>query len=177
MDNAPKTFKVDRHKQLVPLNPGLETNFVCSFEIKSLDGKPFQTTIVEQGQIKPTQYREVDDGFISGQLEGDGTPRSYFLVLRAQEPCECTVKIVLSPKQQVQPHQQTHQQSQQTHNKTVANSGDPPPPPPSQPNKFLKPKWIVGMVIGVVVLYLLYRYRAQLMDKLNLGSKTPFSKN
>src|SRR5574344_298110 len=98
MDASTKTYQVDKHKQLIPIN-GSMVNFSCFFEVTSKDKKPFNITIVEQGEIKPKQYKLVDNGYINGQIESDGQLKSYFLVLKSQPPCECDVRIVLKPKE------------------------------------------------------------------------------
>ena len=98
MDASTKTYQVDKHKQLIPIN-GSMVNFSCFFEVTSKDKKPFNITIVEQGEIKPKQYKLVDNGYINGKLESDGQLKSYFLVLKSQQPCECNVTIKLQPKE------------------------------------------------------------------------------
>ena len=168
MDTGTKTYQIDKHKQLIPLN-GSMVNFSCMFEVKSKDNKPFNITIVEQGEIKPKQYKLVENGYINGQLESDGQLKSYFLVLKAQQPCECDVRIIVKPKEQ----------------------GEKPPPPippqPSQPESNKSPsttmpqqtqmmvqttgesyfqmKYIVGLSVTLIIVYLLYKYRKTIFEK------------
>jgi hypothetical protein len=98
MDTNTKIYQIDKHKQLIPLN-GATVNFSCFFEVKSKDNKPFQIAIVEQGEIKPKQWKLAENGSINGQFESDGQLKSYFIVLKAQNPCECNVQIIVKPKE------------------------------------------------------------------------------
>jgi hypothetical protein len=98
MDTNTKIYQIDKHKQLIPLN-GSTVNFSCFFEVKSKDNKPFQIAIVEQGEIKPKQWKLAENGSINGQFESDGQLKSYFIVLKAQNPCECSVQIIVKPKE------------------------------------------------------------------------------
>lgn len=102
MDNNTKTYQIDKHKQLIPLN-GTAVNFSCFFEVKSKENKPFNITIVEQGDLKPKKYKLVEDGYINGQLESDGQLKTWFLILKSQEPCECEVRVVVKPKEASEP--------------------------------------------------------------------------
>lgn len=180
MDTGTKTYQIDKHKQLIPLN-GSTVNFSCFFEVKSKDKKPFNITIVEQGEIKPKQYKLVDDGYINGQIESDGQLKSYFLVLKAQQPCECDVRVVVKPKE--------------ANNETQNNgsSSQPPPSspvqPPIQPNhipphphtphmviqkeeSYFQMKYIIGISIALIVVYLLYRYRKTIFGKFSNDNNT-----
>ncbi|CCV01866.1 hypothetical protein IIV22A_022L [Invertebrate iridescent virus 22] len=168
MDTGTKTYQIDKHKQLIPLN-GNTVNFSCFFEVKSKDKKPFNITIVEQGEIKPKQYKLVDDGYINGQIESDGQLKSYFLVLKAQQPCECNVRVVLKPKEAEpspppQPQQQSPPLAQQ-----------PPQQPLAQdpnlmvvqttPESYFQIKYIIGISAVLILLYLVYKYRRTIFGK------------
>ncbi|CCV01698.1 hypothetical protein IIV22_021L [Invertebrate iridescent virus 22] len=167
MDTGTKTYQIDKHKQLIPLN-GNTVNFSCFFEVKSKDKKPFNITIVEQGEIKPKQYKLVDDGYINGQIESDGQLKSYFLVLKAQQPCECNVRVVLKPKEAEssppQPQQQSPPLAQQ-----------PPQQPLAQdpnlmvvqttPESYFQMKYIIGISAVLILLYLVYKYRRTIFGK------------
>jgi hypothetical protein len=192
MDTGTKTYQIDKHKQLIPLN-GTTVNFTCFFEVKSKDKKPFNITIVEQGEIKPKQYKLVDDGYINGQIESDGQLKSYFLVLKAQEPCECDVRIVLKPKEANEPHtipstSASAQPSIQPNNiaqlntplpqsAPYSNSNTPLPqsapyPNMPQPNmvlqnkeSYFQMKYIIGISLALIIIYLLYRFRKTIFEK------------
>lgn len=167
MDTGTKTYQVDKHKQLIPLN-GSMANFSCFFEVKSKDNKPFNVTIVEQGEIKPKQYKLVDNGYINGQIESDGQLKSYFLVLKSQQPCECDVRVVVKPKEvnDAQPPQPTQEYR------------DPPPQPHASQQidpattmvinnqeSYFQTKYILGFSAAIIIVYLLYRYRRTIFSK------------
>jgi len=201
MDTGTKTYQIDKHKQLIPLN-GSTVNFSCMFEVKSKDKKPFNITIVEQGEIKPKQYKLVDDGYINGQIESDGQLKSYFLVLKAQQPCECDVRIVLKPKEsndqsQSQPQQQPPPQQHNIPNGHVPPNGHIPNghipnghipnghmPNGHHPNmphpdmviekqeSYFQMKYILGISVALVAIYLLYKYRKTIFGKLTTTDTT-----
>jgi hypothetical protein len=174
MDTGTKTYQIDKHKQLIPLN-GSTVHFSCFFEVKSKDKKPFNITIVEQGEIKPKQYKLVDDGYINGQIESDGQLKSYFLVLKAQQPCECEVRIVLKPKE-AQQASNTPQvavppnevQSQPEHASSI------PPVQPNivvnEPQSYFQMKYIIGFSLALIAIYFLYKYRKPIFGKFNISS-------
>jgi hypothetical protein len=159
MDAGTKTYQIDKHKQLIPLN-GNTPHFSCFFEVKSKDKKPFNLSIVEQGEIKPKQYKLVDDGYINGQIESDGQLKSYFLVLKSQQPCECDVRIILKSKEPgiTPPLSQTndnHIPPQQELKTMVVQN----------PESYFQLKYIIGISIAIIVIYLLYRYRSVIFGK------------
>lgn len=165
MDTGTKTYQIDKHKQLIPLN-GSTVNFSCFFEVKSKDKKPFNITIVEQGEIKPKQYKLVDDGYINGQIESDGQLKSYFLVLKSQQACECDVRVVVKPKEAGENVSQQQPPQQQPSNGPIQ--------PPSQPDMVVQPsetyfqmKYIIGISVTIIIVYLLYRYRKAIFEKLS----------
>lgn len=168
MDTGTKTYQIDKHKQLIPLN-GSTVNFSCFFEVKSKDKKPFNITIVEQGEIKPKQYKLVDDGYINGQIESDGQLKSYYLVLKSQQPCDCDVRIVLKPKEVNEPSNQPQPplqpsspvQSQSNHQNTI-----PPQNMTIQTKEsYFQMKYIIGISVALIIVYLLYRYRKTIFGK------------
>jgi hypothetical protein len=167
MDTGTKTYQIDKHKQLIPLN-GSTVNFSCFFEVKSKDKKPFNITIVEQGEIKPKQYKLVDDGYINGQIESDGQLKSYFLVLKSQQPCECDVRVVVKPKEAGENVSQQQQPQQQPSHGPIQ---PPPQPPPDMvvqpPETYFQMKYIIGISVTIIMVYLLYRYRKVIFEKLS----------
>lgn len=171
MDASTKTYQVDKHKQLIPIN-GSMVNFSCFFEVTSKDKKPFNITIVEQGEIKPKQYKLVDNGYINGKLESDGQLKSYFLVLKSQQPCECNVTIKLQPKEANE-----QQAPQIPPNHPPAPQQHLPPQDPSttpggtmiiqKPESYFQMKYIIGISIAIIIIYLLYRYRKTIFGQTN----------
>lgn len=171
MDTGTKTYQIDKHKQLIPLN-GSTVNFSCFFEIKSKDKKPFNLAVVEQGEIKPKQYKLVDDGYINGQIESDGQLKSYFLVLKSQQPCECNVRIVLKPKENSQPPQQPLPPQQPFSRSTQYPQEDEVDQTLAlnslklqTPESYFQMKYIVGISVAIVIVYLLYKYRKSIFGR------------
>jgi hypothetical protein len=170
MDANTKIYQIDKHKQLIPLN-GTMVNFSCFFEVKSRDNKPFQIAIVEQGEIKPKQYKSAENGSINGQFESDGQLKSYFMVLKAQNPCECNVQIIVKPKepttqgvQSPPPHYSTLLDD------SIEGQADPnqmkgarvehhQPIVQIKAESYFQLKYILGISVVIVVVYLLYKYR------------------
>jgi hypothetical protein len=170
MDTGVKTYQVDKHKQLIPLN-GSTVNFSCFFEVKSKDKKSFNIAVVEQGDIKPKQYKLVEEGYINGQIESDNQLKSYFLILKSQQPCECDVRVVVKPKEPGDnPPQQPHH-GNDGHHHNQPHSGLPPPQNvPSQvgdttgmvatqQESYFQFKYIVGVSLVIIIAYFIYKYR------------------
>lgn len=91
-----KTYTVNKHRQLVDLN-GDSKNFDLTFTCTSKGGAPFEVLVVDQATLDSTptlQYKKAN-GTISGNIVADkNVYQNYFLVLKADSPCEVTVKIV-----------------------------------------------------------------------------------
>jgi len=172
MDVGTKTYQVDKHKQLIPLN-GSMVNFTCFFEVKSKDKKPFNLAIVEQREMKPKQFKLVDDGYINGQLESDGQLKTYFLVLKAPQPCECDVRVVVTPKETSPSAGSQPPQDVQTDQTPPQSSQEGPFAPRvnrmvvSQPQSLFQMKYIVGISTALIVIFLLYKYRKTIFKKLD----------
>ena len=171
MDANTKIYQIDKHKQLIPLNNSI-VNFSCFFEVKSRDNKPFQIAIVEQGDIKPKQYKLAENGSINGQFESDGQLKSYFLVLKAQNPCECNVQIIVKPKEPRPPTQdKPPQQPDPTETKGTPGQGPLAFPQSggeyqvSKPPSYFQLKYVLGISAAIIVVYLLYRYRKTIFGK------------
>lgn len=161
MDTSTKTYQIDKHKQLIPLN-GATVNFSCFFEVKSKDNKPFQIAIVEQGEIKPKEYKLVDNGQINGKFESDGQLKTYFMVLKAQQPCDCDVQIIVKPKEPFKesssPIQPQNSFNQQEMNSEVVVATE---------ESYFQMKYILGISAAVIIVYLLYRYRKSIFGSNN----------
>ncbi len=91
-----KTYTVNKHRQLVDLN-GDSKNFDLTFTCTSKGGAPFEVLVVDQATLDSTptlQYKKAN-GTISGNIVADkNVYQNYFLVLKADSPCEVTVKTV-----------------------------------------------------------------------------------
>jgi hypothetical protein len=173
MDPSTKTYQIDKHKQLIPLN-GTMVNFSCFFEVKSKDNKPFNITIVEQGEIKPKQYKLVDNGYINGQLESDGQLKSYFLVLKAQNVCECDVRVVLKPKEAGN-DQSSRQQPQSPISSTPPHQQQSVPPGLVivEPESYFQTKYIIGISVAAIIMYFLYKHRKSIFGQLTSNRVMP----
>lgn len=144
------TYQLTKTKKLIDLN-GDMTNFEISFKVTSKDNKPYDILVVDQSTLdnenSTLQYKRVQ-GEISGNVSSDKNQfQNYYLILKADEPCECEIELV---------------------KKELALT--PPPPPPPSPPELLKPSnikttsdinWgkvfiVVSCVVGIcIVLYIL----------------------
>lgn len=164
MTTVSKIYEIDKHKQLIPLN-GENWNFVCFFEVTSQDKKPFQISICEQGEIKPKEYQSADQGYINGKVESNREPKSYFLVLKAKEPCQCEVKLTLENKNEELTSNEDLSpfQNQTVQNQTVQNEGSE------------KIKILIIILVLLVISYLGYRYFSTKKNESLLPSVSNFS--
>lgn len=95
MSKTKQTYKLGKIKQLVDLNRDV-TNFDLNFTVVSKDGSEFYSVVVDQTMLdnEPNpEYKKVK-GRISGNIVADkGVYQNYFLILKADKPCECDVTI------------------------------------------------------------------------------------
>jgi len=104
MTKTKQTYKLGKIKQLVDLNRDI-TNFDLNFAVSSKDGSEFYSVVVDQTMLdnEPNpEYKKVK-GSISGNIVADkGVYQNYFLILKADNPCECDVTIDIKeiPKNQ-----------------------------------------------------------------------------
>lgn len=103
-----QTHQVSKIKKLIDLN-GETTNFDITFRVASRNKEPFDLLVVDQTTLDNTpkmEYKKVENGVISGNIVHDkNVYQNYFLILRADNPCECDVEIVKKelPKTPTQP--------------------------------------------------------------------------
>jgi hypothetical protein len=132
MTKTKQTYKLGKIKQLVDLNQNI-TNFDLNFTVVSKDGSEFYTVVVDQTMLdnEPNpEYKKVN-GRISGNIVADkGVYQNYFLLLKADKPCECDViteikEIPKNPEweKQLNAEQMKSQSHEQSH---------PPTHPPHQ---------------------------------------------
>ena len=156
-----KTYTVNRHRQLVDLN-GDSKNFDLTFTCTSKDGAPFEVLVVDQATLDSTptlQYKKAN-GTISGNIVADkNVYQNYFLVLKADKPCQVTVKTI---KKEIKPNLPIPQRHA---------SAQPPqmrrPPSLQPPTRPKKSNWKV-IAIAVIVLgggALLYYFYTQNKNK------------
>ena len=163
-----KTYTVNRHRQLVDLN-GDSKNFDLTFTCTSKDGAPFEILVVDQATLDSTptlQYKKAN-GTISGNIVADkNVYQNYFLVLKADNPCQVTVKTI---KKEIKPNLPTPRR----HASAQAPQLQRPPSlkPPTRPKKS---NWKI-IAIAVIVLgggALLYYFYTQNKNKKE-GSTIP----
>lgn len=96
MTSFTKKFHVNKTKQLIDIN-GNSINFEIFFQIKSIDGQPFEMVVVDQTKLdndSPITYQKVDSGEIKGQVFYDKNIfQNHYIVLRSDNPTECIVEI------------------------------------------------------------------------------------
>ena len=90
-----KTYTVTNIKQLVDINGDI-TNFKADFSVKSLNNGTFDLLVIDQTTLDSGQnpeYKKVK-GHISGSVSSDtNTYQNYFIILKADKPCDCEVVI------------------------------------------------------------------------------------
>lgn len=106
--------QVGKIKKLIDLN-GDTTNFDITFRVASRNKEPFDILVVDQTTLDNSpslEYKRVDTGSISGNVVQDkNVYQNYFIILKADAPCECEVEIVKKelPKTQQPPPQAIQQ--------------------------------------------------------------------
>jgi hypothetical protein len=103
-------IELTKFNKIKDLNRDL-VNFELRFQVQSKDGKDFSIFVTDQERLDKTkdftsEYRRSEGGKISGSVRNDdNTLKSYFLVLRSEEPRVCNVYIERHaiPARKVQP--------------------------------------------------------------------------
>ena len=89
-------YNVGKIKQLIDLNSD-KTNFELNFKVSSKNNLPFYAIVVNQRTLDnddKLDYKHVTNGIINGNIVSDkNIYQSYFLLLKADEPCECSVTL------------------------------------------------------------------------------------
>jgi len=89
-----QTYSLSTIKQLIDLNQNT-TNFDVSFKVTC--EKPFYLSVIDQTTLDSSseiQYKHVTTGSLSGNIVQDkNVYQNYFLVLKADEPCNCNVEL------------------------------------------------------------------------------------
>ena len=147
-------YNVNKQRRLVDLN-GDSKNFDLTFTCTSKDGAPFEVLVVDQATLDSTpnlQYKKAN-GTISGNIVADkNVYQNYFLVLKADKPCEVTVNTI---KKDILPKQQSQPKPIQPMSQPVTSQRQ-----PLKPNK-PRSKWkmiaiAIVVVLGVGLLYYFY---------------------
>ena len=91
-----KTYNLTKTQQLIDLN-GDTTNFDLTFTATSKNGHQFDLLVVDQTTLDTNpslEFKKVVNGTMSGNIVSDkGIYQNYFLILKSDNPCECTVQI------------------------------------------------------------------------------------
>ena len=105
-------YKVTKTKQLIDLNND-KVNFKLTFNVKSVNNEPFYTLIVNQTSLDngdELNYKNVTNGSIAGEIVSDkNNYQNYFLIIKADSPCDCEVTIDI---EEIQPNLQQIQNDQ-----------------------------------------------------------------
>jgi len=92
-----QTHQIGKIKKLIDLN-GDTINFDITFRVATRNKEPFDLLVVDQTTLDNNpnlEYKRVDNGSISGNIVQDkNIYQNYFLILKAENPCECDVEIV-----------------------------------------------------------------------------------
>lgn len=147
-----KTYSVSNVKQLIDLN-GDSTNFDITFKVRSHNKEPFHLLVVDQTTLDNNpnlEYKKVDDGEITGSLNHTkDVYQNYFLILKADKPCNCDVEI---SKKELPKGMVKQQQIQQQENYSPAMS------PKKDGFNWMKIMLILAGIIAVCfVIYWFYK--------------------
>lgn len=95
MSVSTKVYTLGKMKQLIDLN-GDVVNFRSTFKATSTGGESFYAIAVDQKTLdngEELQYKHAEKS-ISGTIVSDsGIYQNYFLILKSDVECECTVEI------------------------------------------------------------------------------------
>lgn len=98
-DKLMTTYSITRTNKLIDLN-GDKTNFVCSFECRSVNGDDFYTAVVDQTTLDNEEdgipYKKSTNGVVTNTFTSENNIyQNHFLVLKSDDPCEVVVNINL----------------------------------------------------------------------------------
>jgi phosphotransferase system glucose/maltose/N-acetylglucosamine-specific IIC component len=90
------SYLLNKIKQLVELN-GESVNYKLSFRAVSKNKQPFEALVVSQAELDKSpslEYQKVMDGEIGAEISNNNNIyQSYFLILKAEQPCEVEIEI------------------------------------------------------------------------------------
>lgn len=168
-----QVYSLSKVKQLVDLN-GEITNFDISFRAKTKNGESFDVLVLDQTTLDNSsnlEYKKAS-GEISGHLVQDkNVYQNYFLILKADNPCQCEVEIVRQEIPRAQP------QNSGVPNGVLPNGNTPGslmPLPPSGPQGGLQgsvdqsstnwPKIIITALVFAGIGYAMYYFLKKRKD-------------
>jgi hypothetical protein len=98
MTSSKKIYNISTITQLIDLNGDI-ANFSADFSVKSLNNGEFDMLVIDQTSLdsgKTPEYKKIK-GHVSGSVSSDkNTYQNYFIILKADKPCECEVSIDVS---------------------------------------------------------------------------------
>ncbi len=97
MNNITRTYNLTQTNQLFDLN-GESTNFDIYYKIQTENNTPFHLAVVNQTILDSNidyKFTRVDNGEFTGRKRvEDNEFQNYYLVLRADNECSCSVDII-----------------------------------------------------------------------------------
>ena len=144
-----KTYKIGKLQQLIDLNQD-STNFKAEFKVAAKDqDKIFNVLIANQSQLDDPNIINLEFKEAKGQIGGSimadkNIFQNYFVILKSNDDQEVDLEITLEPlpdniPQPPNPNTQVQQL-----------------PSPPQKTSFLKSKYFVWILVGIIGLVLLY---------------------
>jgi hypothetical protein len=95
-----KVYNVDQRRQLIDLNQDT-VNFDLTFKVVSTDKVQFQGVVVDQMTLDTNpnlEFMPSKDGKFGGTIhQNENVFKNFFLVLKAEKPCQCEVEINKTP--------------------------------------------------------------------------------
>ena len=166
MTSTKKTYNLSKIKQLIDLN-GDSTNFDIQFRVKEKNNKPFDILVVDQTTLDNSpdlQYKKANGQMSGSMIQDKNVYQNYFIVLKADEPCECDVEII---KKELPKTRSQASSSSSSGYPNESHSGVPPMPDIQRSsaksgllgqNESNWKTWaIVGvLVVGGIILYMVY---------------------
>ncbi|MBT7706846.1 hypothetical protein HN747_05375 [archaeon] len=153
MSTSVQTYTLGTVKQLIDLN-GDTVNFDITFKATAKNGEQFDAIVVDQDTLDTTpdiEYKKAD-GSISGNIVSDkNVYQNYFLVVRADPPCECVVEI---SKREIQPAQPEVPRTQLP---PTEHFSQPPPKPAKKGFNWKAILLVIVIVGGAALLWYMYK--------------------
>lgn len=147
-------YSIGPIQQLIDLNSGL-ANFDLEFKIQSTPSTPLKIAVVDQTAVDNNQdieFKEVPSGNITGNVsQNKNIPQSFFLLLKSDTKCSCTVEINLKeiPGESVP----IEQQIPPSYNKPISSSEN------SSSTTIKNILYFIAVLcIGAIVYYLYQQY-------------------
>jgi hypothetical protein len=174
MSSTKKTYNLSKIKQLIDLN-GDSTNFDIQFRVTSKNGAPFDILVVDQTTLDNSpelQYKNAKGQMAGSMVQDKNVYQNYFIVLRADPPCECDVEII---KKELPKTREQIPQIPQGPPQPQPGNGVPQMPSSPQPRKMpgSQSNWKTWAIIGVIVVGAIILYMVYASDKKKSAEAAP----